>query len=289
MEEIKPGIYYEETYPGATIGAILLSRGMIFVDAPLRPEDGHRWKTTLLNRSQGTIHKVVICLDDHPDRTIGANNLDCPVITHRDAAKTLLDQTAIYRGQIPESGSSWERYPDTPGMQWMIPDLTFSETMKFHWAEEPVLLEHHPGPRPGSSWVILPEQKVVFIGDAVVLNGPPFLGKANLLTWIDTLDVLLKANYRDFTIISGRGGPVTMDNIKELKKSFRKIHRRIDKLASRRAAVEEVSDLADKFMDDFTFQKRDRDFFLQRLQNGLAQYYLRNYFPPVDEDRKKNL
>jgi hypothetical protein len=40
MQEIKPGIYYEETYPGATIGAILLSRGMIFIDAPLRPEDG---------------------------------------------------------------------------------------------------------------------------------------------------------------------------------------------------------------------------------------------------------
>ena len=289
MEEIKPGIYYEETYPGATIGAILLSRGMIFVDAPLRPEDGHRWKTTLLNRSQGTIHKVVVCLDDHPDRTIGANNLDCPVITHRDAAKTLLDQTAIYRGQIPESGSSWERYPDTPGMQWMIPDITFTDKMQFHWAEEPIMLEHHPGPRPGSSWVILPEQKVVFIGDAVVLNGPPFLGKANLLIWIETLDVLLRSKFRDFIIISGRGGPVSLDNIKELKKSFRKIHRRIDKLASRRAAVEDVSDLADKFMDEFTFHKRDRDFFLQRLQNGLAQYYLRNYFPPVVEDRKKNL
>ena len=286
MQEIRPGIYYEETYPGATIGAILLSRGMIFVDAPLRPEDAHRWKTTLLNRSQGTIHKVVVCLDDHPDRTIGANNLDCPVITHRDAAKTLQDQSAVYRGQIPESGSSWERYPDTPGMQWMIPDITFSEKMQFHWAEEPVVLEHHPGPRPGSSWVILPEQKVVFIGDAVVLNGPPFLSKANLPTWIDTLDILLRARFRDFTIISGRGGPVKLDDIKELKKSFRKIHRRIDKLANRRVAVEDVSALADKFMDEFTFLKRDRDFFLQRLKHGLSQYYLRNYFPSVDEDGK---
>ena len=286
MEEIRPGIYYEETYPGATIGAILLSRGMIFIDAPLRPEDGHRWKTTLLNRSQGTIHKVVVCLDDHPDRTIGAKNLDCPVITHQDAAKTLQDQSTIYRGQIPESGSSWERYPDTPGMQWMTPDITFSDKMQFHWAEEAVVLEHHPGPRPGSSWVILPEQKVVFIGDAVVLKGPPFLSKANLPTWIDTLDILLRARFRDYTIISGRGGPVTMDNIKELKKSFRKIHRRIDKLANRRAAVEDVAALADKFMDEFTFLKRDRDFFLQRLKYGLSQYYLRNYFPSVDEDGK---
>lgn len=286
MQEIRPGIYYEETYPGTTIGAILLSRGMIFIDAPLRPEDGHRWKTTLLNRSQGTIHKVVVCLDDHPDRTIGAKNLDCPIITHQDAAKTLQDQSAIYRGPISESGSSWEKYPDTPGMQWMIPDITFSDKMQFHWAEEPVILEHHPGPRPGSSWAILPEQKVVFIGDTVVLKGPPFLSKANLTTWIDTLDILLKPRFRDYTIISGRGGPVTMDNIKDLKKSFRKIHRRIDKLANRRVAVEDVSALAGKFMDEFTFPKRDRDFFLQRLKYGLSQYYLRNYFPSVDEDGK---
>jgi len=286
MQEIRPGIYYEEAYPGATIGAILLSRGMIFIDAPLRPEDGHRWKTTLLNRSQGTIHKVVVCLDDHPDRTIGAINLECPIITHRDAAKTLQNQSTVYRGQVPESGSSWERYPDTPGMQWMIPDITFSDKMQFHWAEEPVVLEHHPRPRPVSSWVILPEQKVVFIGDAVVLKGPPFLSKANLPIWIDTLDNLMRARFRDYTIISGRGGPVTMDNIKELKKSFRKIHRRIDKLANRRAAVEDVSALADKFMDEFTFLKRDRDFFLQRLKGGLSQYYLRNYFPSVDEDGK---
>ncbi len=62
MHEIRPGIYYEDSYPGPTIGAILLPRGMIFIDAPLRPEDGHRWKTTLLNRSQGTIHKLAVCL-----------------------------------------------------------------------------------------------------------------------------------------------------------------------------------------------------------------------------------
>jgi glyoxylase-like metal-dependent hydrolase (beta-lactamase superfamily II) len=286
MHEIKPGIYYEETYPGVTIGAILLPRGMIFIDAPLRPEDSHRWKTTLLNRSQGTIHKIVICLDDHPDRTIGAKSLDCPVVTHREAAKTIQDQSAMYRGQIPDSGPSWERYSDSSGMQRMIPDITFTDKMLFHWGDDPVILEHHPGPRPGSSWIILPEQKIVFIGDAVVLNSPPFLGKANLEVWIETLDILLRPKFRDYVIISGRGGPVTVDDIKDLKKSFRKIHRRIDKLASRRASVEDVIALADKFLDEFTFLKRNRGFFLQRLQLGLSQYYLKNYFPSIEENGK---
>ena len=284
MHEIKPGIYYEDTYPGPTIGAVVLPRGMIFIDAPLHPEDGHRWKSTLLNRSQGTIHKILVCLDDHPDRTIGANSLDCPIVTHRDAARTLRDQSAVFRDQMPGSGALWEQYPETTGLQWVIPDITFTDRMKFHWADEAVLLEHHPGPRPGSSWVIIPSQKIVFIGDTVVVNGPPFLGKAHLPTWIDTLDVLLRTKYRDYTIISGRGGPIKLDDIRNLKKYFRKIHRRIDKLASRRATAEDVSDLAGKYLDDFSYLKRDREFFLQRLQYGLSQYYSRNYIPQTDEN-----
>ncbi|MCK4820469.1 hypothetical protein KA005_32190, partial [bacterium] len=109
-----------------------------------------------------------------------------------------------------------------------------------------------------------------------------------LPTWIDTLDDLLKARFRDYTLVSGRGGPINHDQIKELKKSFRKIYRRLDKLASRRAAVEDVSALAAKFLDDYSFLKRDREFFLQRMQHGLSQYYIKNYFPQIGDNGRKN-
>jgi glyoxylase-like metal-dependent hydrolase (beta-lactamase superfamily II) len=287
MHEIKSGIYYEDTFPGPTIGAIVLPRGMVFIDAPLRPEDGQRWKSNLLNRSQGTIHKILVCLDDHPDRTIGANSLDCPILTHKAAAKNLQEQSAVFRGQISDSGTVWEKYPETSRLQWVIPDITFSDRLQFHWSDDPVLVEHHPGPRDGSSWVIIPSEKIIFVGDAVVAKGPPFLGKGHLPTWIDTLDELLKSKYRDYTIICGRGGPVNLDNIKDLKKSFRKIHRRLEKMAGRRASVEDVSDLAVKFLDDYKFLKRDREFFLQRLQQGLSNYYTKNYFPRDDENGKR--
>ncbi len=277
MHEIKPGIYYEDSYPGPTIGAVLLPHGMMFIDTPLRPEDAHRWKSTLLNRSQGTIHRIVICLDDHPDRTIGANGLDCPILTHRDAAETLKDYSAVFRGQLPESGAIWERYPETTGLLWVVPDITFSESMKFHWGEPDVLVEHHPGPRPGSSWVIIPDEKVVFIGDTVVKMGPPFFGKAHIPTWIEALDALMNARFRDYIMISGRGGEISQDDIKDLKKSIRKIHRRIEKLASRQVRPEEAGDIADKTLDDYKFPKKDREFYLQRLRHGLTQYYVQNY------------
>lgn len=285
MQEVKPGIYFEDSYPGPTIGAILLSRGMLFIDTPLRPEDAHSWKSTLLNRSSGTIHKMLICLDDHPDRTIGANGLGCSILAHRDATDTLKEYSSIFRGQLPESGAVWEKYPETTGLQWVVPDICYSNRIKFHWGDPMVLVEHHPGPRPGASWVIVPSQEVVFIGDAAVRKGPPFLGKADLEAWIDTLDILLKGNYKKYTIISGRGGIIDHTLIKDQRKTLRKIFKRIEKLASKDTSPDDVAELAENFLDDFKPVKEDREFYLQRLQHGLYQYYINNHSPNAHPDQ----
>jgi glyoxylase-like metal-dependent hydrolase (beta-lactamase superfamily II) len=286
MQSLKEGIFIEDSYPGPTIGAVLLPRGMIFIDTPLRPEDGQRWKSTLLNRSRGTIHRLLVCLDDHPDRTIGANGMNCPILTHKGATETLMDYSSIFRGQLPESGSLWEKYPETTGLQWVVPDISFSERIKLHWGAETLLVEHHPGPRPGASWVDIPDQEVIFIGDAAVAVGTPFLGKSDLESWIDTLNLLIRVKYKNYTIISSRGGKISQDEIKEQRKTLRKILRRIEKLAGKSAPPEDVADLAENYLEDFNFTKKDREFYLQRLQHGLYQYYMKNHYssPEVQEE-----
>lgn len=284
MQILNEGIFIEDTYPGPTIGAILLPRGMIFIDTPLRPEDGQRWKSALLNRNRGTIHRLLICLDDHPDRTIGANGINCPILTHKDAADTLMDYSSIFRGQLPESGSIWEKYPETTGLQWVIPDISFTDRIKFHWGEEATFVEHHPGPRPGASWVYMPTHKVIFIGDAAVAKGTPFLGKSQLSLWIDTLEQLIQPKFKEYTIISGRGGKINQDQIKEQRKTLRKILRRVEKLAGKKTPPDDVAELAAIYVDDFSFAKADREFFLQRLKHGIYQYYMKNHVSPLENN-----
>lgn len=284
MKTLKAGIYVEDTYPGPTLGAILLPRGMIFIDTPLRPEDGQRWKSNLLNRSRGTIHRLLICLDDHPDRTIGANGMNCPILTHREATHTLMDYSSIFRGQLPESGSIWEKYPETTGLQWVVPDISFTDRLKLHWGDKPTIIEYHPGPRPGASWVSIPSEKIIFIGDAAVTKGTPFLGKSNLPQWIDTLDYLLKSKFKDYKIISSRGGEITQDQIKEQKKTLRQILRKIEKIAGKDTPPDDAADLADQYLDHFQFPKKDRNFFHQRLRQGIYQYYMKHYLSPDDNE-----
>ena len=79
MHQIADGIFYEDAYPGVTLGAIIMPRGTLMIDAPLRAEDARTWKSVLLTQSRGT-HRLLIHLDSHTDRTIGARHMDCTVI-----------------------------------------------------------------------------------------------------------------------------------------------------------------------------------------------------------------
>ena len=277
MQEVGPGIFFTDSYPGTTVGAIILTGGIIFIDAPLHAEDAEIWKLALLNRSRGAIYKLLVNLDAHPDRTAGAKAMDVSAIAQQKAAERISKHAEVFRGQLPPRGSEWEKYPDMVGVRWTHPNLTYTEQISFHWGDPTVVMEHHPGPCPGASWVIVPEHQVVFVGDAALEDVPPFLAEADIPQWLETLDVLTGSDCKDFTIISGRGGIISPDVIKKQRKSLRKLHRRIEKLAKKNAPPEAVSDLATTILDDFSSQKEESEFHLKRLRHGLYQYYMRHY------------
>jgi glyoxylase-like metal-dependent hydrolase (beta-lactamase superfamily II) len=277
MHEVAEGVFFTEDFSGITLGAVILPRGILFIDAPLRPDDGNSWKAALLNRSSGIIHKILLILDSHPDRTIGAKAMNCSIVAHQDAAEIVHERSAVFRGQIPESGSEWERFPETSGLRWSTPDITFNRRMYFHWGEPDVIMEHHPGPRPGASWVIIPEHKIVFIGDAIVEKSTPFLAQADIPQWIETLKILRDTPFYGFTIISSRGGILDRRILKKQQKNLEKMHKRIEKLARKNAPPEAVADLAEVFIHDYSPEKTRLDNYLQRLRYGLQQYYIHHY------------
>lgn len=212
MEEIRPAIYYEDSYLGVNLGACVFPHGTIYIDAPLKAEDARAWRSVLLNQRGGN-NRLLILLDSHIDRTLGAKAFDCPILAHEKTASVFRNRPSIFKGQTPENGSDWEGYIDSIGTRWAIPDITFTDQMSLHWGGPEIRLEHHPGPTAGSIWVIIPTENVIFIGDAVVVNQPPFLAHADLEAWQQSLEDLAK-NYRHFQIYSSRSGLVTLQDIR---------------------------------------------------------------------------
>jgi glyoxylase-like metal-dependent hydrolase (beta-lactamase superfamily II) len=277
MQQIKQGIYFEDGYLGVTLGALVLPFGTVLIDAPLKPEDARSWRSSLINQ-RGGANRVLISLDAHIDRTLGARTMECTIIAHQKAAQIFRNRPTIFKGQGFESGSEWETYLDAIGTRWATPDITFTDRLELHWGGPDVVLEHHPGPTQGASWVVIPEEQIVFVGDTIVLNQPPFLANADLVPWIENLELLV-TKYASYLVISGRGGPVANEIVRAQHKSMKSILKGLEKHAKRNAAPESTESLINNILADDGFACEKTEQYAQRLRTGLYQYYVRHYRP----------
>lgn len=277
MQQIDRGIYIENSYPGVTIGAVLMPLGTILVDAPLRAEDARTWLNVLFNLSAKP-NRMLINLDAHPDRTLGARSMECTIVAHQKTAQVFRGRPSVFKGQNAESGSIWETFDDVVGTRWALPDITFTHKISLHWGEQDVIIEYHAGPAPGGTWVVVPSAKVVFVGDVVLLNQPPFLTNADIPAWIETLDLLM-SSYRDYSIVSGRGGVINQEAVKAQQRHLKNILKGLDRMVKRSAPTAEVERLIPSLLSDLTFPDELYDQYYQRYRHGLFQYYARRYHP----------
>ena len=277
MKQIDKGIYFEDSYSGVTVGAIIVSHGIIFIDAPLRNEDARAWRAEIIKRATNN-NRILINLDHHPDRTLGARALETTIVAHQKTAHVFRNRPSVFKGQIIESGAEWEVSNDVVGSRWAAPDFTFTDHLFFHWGPPRVNLEHHPGPAPGSIWAIIPELKVIFVGDTILTKQPPFLAAADLDMWILSLEMLI-SSYKSYAIVSGRGGLVDIQNVRDQRKYLNKMLKGLKRLAEKNAPTEATEDLIPKLLDfpDLTADRREHYF--RRLRHGLYHYYTRHYRP----------
>jgi glyoxylase-like metal-dependent hydrolase (beta-lactamase superfamily II) len=223
--------------------------------------------------------RVLINLDAHPDRTLGVRAMDCTVIAHEKTAQAFRNRPNTFKAQGDETGANWEAIPGLGSVRWAPPEISFVEKITIHWSETPILLESRPGPSSGAIWVTLPEEKVVFIGDAVLKGQPPFLAYADLPAWIEALKILQEPEYKGFTIVSSRGGVVTQQVVRTQSEILKRIHDKVDKLARKKPANPATDKLADSILKDFKAPAARQRQYLQRLRYGLQHYYARHYLP----------
>ena len=271
MQEIIKNIYIEDQFPGVTLGVIVTPRGLIQIDAPPSPEDARSWRAALMNLGGG-MERVLINLDAHPDRTLGARAMDCTVIAHEKTANTFRTRPNTFKAQGEETGSDWESISGLGSVRWAPPEISFLDQMTLHWSDTPVLLEHYAGPSSGSIWVRLPGEKIVFVGDAVLKNQPPFFAGANLIDWMTALNLLLGPTFKGYTVISSRGGVVTNNIIKTQLDFLKHAHDKLDKITTKKPKPAATEKLVTSLLAWFKAPAARQKQFAQRLRYGLLHY-----------------
>ncbi len=276
MQSIADNVYIEDHYLGVTLGVIQQARGLIQIDAPPSPEDSRAWRAALMSLSGGP-ERVLVNLDAHPDRTLGARAMDCTVIAQDKTAQVFRSRPMTFKAQGTETGADWETIPGLGTVRWAPPEISFTDHMSMHWGETPVLLEHHPGPSFGAMWVIVPDQKVVFVGDLVLKNQPPFLAHSDLPSWLEALHILLSPQYRGYTFISGRGGTVSTSAVKAQNELIQQIHDKLEKMGKRGTRPDATEKLIEPFLGRFKSSAARHKQYVQRMRYGLRHYYARHY------------
>ena len=137
MQSIADNVYIEDHYLGVTLGVIQQTRGLIQVDAPPSPEDSRSWRAALMSLSGGP-ERVLVNLDAHPDRTLGARAMDCTVIAQEKTAQIFRSRPTTFKAQGTETGSEWETIPGLGTVRWAPPEISFTNQMSLHWGDTPV-------------------------------------------------------------------------------------------------------------------------------------------------------
>ena len=273
MRKIAPGVYMETKFPGVHLGALVSAGETLLLDTPVRLEDGYRWleDVTALGRP-----RFLVLLDHHPDRALGARGLDLPLVAHDVSGDRIGSWQDTFKGDAHPMGAEADRLKRATGVRRAIPELTFSETIRLHVGEMEVELVHRPGPTSGSIWAVVPQAKVVFVGDCVWVGEPPYLGEADIPSWLEALAELRGKRWRGYRIISSRNGLVQGPAINTMLRTLRRLRGGMRRLGSGRPLSEEaVTALAVQLARPFRLPPGRKARALQRLQSGLADFQRR--------------
>lgn len=282
MQEIADHVYIEASYPGVLLGAVTWTHGLTLIDAPYRQEDVRSWRASLLNLGGG-VDRLLVNLDANFDRTLGTRLMDCTVVGHEKMAGVFRNRPTTFKSQNYDTGSEWELGGNLGSIRWAPPEITFTEQMDINWDTFPLSLEYHPGPATGAIWAHLPNQKLVFVGDAILSEQPPFLATADLPAWIASLQELLKPPYADCAIVSGRSGMISTAQVHTQIAYLQNVHTLLEELAGRKAPLDTVESLVTGLMKPFHPLPERYPLYVNRLRHGLRQYYQRHYQPSAGE------
>lgn len=276
MEEIANNIYIDRSFPGVVLGVLKLKHGLLMVDSPFRVKDQLSWRAKMVNLGGG-VDKLLVMMDTHIDRTLGINAMEYSVLGHKNAVEILKNRSTTARATDIEAGADWEHYELPLNIQWALPDMTYTEEVSIYWDNETINVSHRPGAHWAGSWLIYEAEKVIFVGDSVVLDQPPFFAWSDIDLWLEELAWLQSDSFVGYKIVSGRNGVVRSESIQGLMAFLSKTKKIVEDLAKKDDLMDQIITVVPDLMDEIDCNQALKGLYENRLMWGLTQYIQRHY------------
>lgn len=275
MEEIANNIFIEQSYPGVVSSVLKLNHGLLMVDGPFRADDYQVWHQKIVNLGGG-IGRLLIMLDTQKDRLVRTPLVEIPILAHENALEMIQDTPTISRTSEMKPGIDTELNDLSQNTRWYMPDMTYQSQLNIHWDEQPVVITHQPGGHLAGSWVRYDAERVIFVGDSVVIHQPPFLAYCDLERWIDELTWLCSDPFKSYKIISGRNGLVQQRSILKMIDYLALIQSAVDELKMMENPEDGIANWTPQLLKSLSYDRDMADSYRQRLDWGLTKLLKRH-------------
>jgi len=228
VREVAPDVFVETEYHGANVGAIATGEGVILIDTPMLPHEAMQWRTEIRERTDQEV-RYIISTDHHRAHVVGNQFFpEARVVAHElawkeinsygDSFRTRL--LNMYRDRMPEAVEFWQEH-----LHIVHPEITYTGRTILLKGDKEIQLIPLGGHTPATTVVFLPRERLLFAGDLVVTNRPPFLSQGNTKEWLEALTFLRKLRYD--ILIPGHGELTGKEATEQMSEYLRMVRRKV--------------------------------------------------------------
>lgn len=211
MQQITPNVFAETRTRGCNPGYLVTTRGVVVIDTPQLPTQAVKMYEEA--KSRGPI-RYLINTEHHVDHIIG--NYYFKEVEHVLSHKATYEQFMTVYPQINpyEYAREAVQMDDPEGMAIFPdeetyfkdphkPDIVIDGDAVLRVGSHSVEILWTPGHTPGQLAVVIPEERVAFVGDTIFNGCQTWLYTSDLDAWFKSLDRLLELDV-DY-IVPGHG------------------------------------------------------------------------------------
>ena len=269
MQELTPNVSIQLSALGLYTGIIQTPEGSIMIDSPHRTDDHKSWG----GRSSKSVSSFLVLLDTQYDRTLSAKGCDCIIVSQSSymLPSRPRQQAVKLQEELLGGGDSHEQIGTS--VRNFAPEISFDNSLNLFLGNLEVSLVHHPGSNVAGIWAELPQEKVIFVGDSVMVNQPPFLAYSNPAAWTADLKLLASKAYKGYQIVSSRAGIVTQEDVRAMGKLMTFIQTSLASLHESKADLDTYLELIPRILKRIEYAPADGELFFNRLRWGLTTYF----------------
>ena len=201
---------------------------MILIDTPMVPKDARFWLEAIRKRTDQEI-LYIINTDHHRGHIIGNQYFPmATVIAHEFAWKNMRSYgdsfhtrlLNLYRNRMPKAAEEWKN-----NLRIIEPEITFTGRIFLYRGNKEIHLIPVGGHTAATTVVYFPQDRLLFAGDLVVTDRPPFLSQSDTKQWLQALTYVRKLSYD--VLVPGHGELSGKEATEKMSDFLRLVRRRV--------------------------------------------------------------